>query len=752
MKLSPLTHVQIGAILAMAFVLLGCEAPSSIASEQAPNPGVVVSSAALPELVTVTNLEVATTNLAENPTPAQPVKLSDKLEEVVKLAQSGVGDDVLLAFIQNSATPFEPTPEEIVYLTDLGISDVIVTALVNHRGTQVVPAATPVPEMPIATAPPAQQSVPAVAPPPTYNPEPAVVDGTVVPDGQYAPPVVQYVTPQPVVEYNYFYGSLSPYGTWAEVADYGWCWQPTVAVMHHGWAPYCDRGRWLSTDQGWYWQSDYSWGWAPFHYGRWFRHPVRGWCWRPDSVWAPAWVSWRYSDSYCGWAPLPPGAHYTAGVGFSYYGAHVGLSFGFGLGRDAWTFVPAHRFHDPDVWRHRLTARDVVNVYHHTRVINNYAVDRRHNIINRGLDRERVPGLVHTEPRKIEVRDLPARGGVGVRPDRLHQEGSDLVVYRRVPPASQNSRPPGAERGRVTAGDPRPRVEPSPVNSTPGYRAPSGTGGTGSSVVRGPVDMGPKQTTEPREVRNERTPQALTPGIVARNEPQPSKAFEVNRGAPATRSQPQVTTPSQITTRPAAPSFPQRQTVAPQPAPSTLPIARNEPSRNWSAPAQPRATQPVQIAPRSEPAPNPAYGRERPATSFRQIPNASPAWNPGLASQPNNNFQRPAVNSTPQMSAPSQPVYRQESRSAPIVAPQAPTYRPAPVQNIPAVRPVAPAAAPTYNPAPQRSYSAPVRSQPAPSYSAPAERSSTPQRTAPSPSRSTPRASSSSNERGSNRR
>ena len=67
---------------------------------------------------------------------------------------------------------------------------------------------------------------------------------------------------------------------------------------------------------GWYWMSDYSWGWAPFHYGRWFHHARFGWCWMPDTVWGPSWVTWRYSDDYCGWAPLPPGAIYRAGVGF----------------------------------------------------------------------------------------------------------------------------------------------------------------------------------------------------------------------------------------------------------------------------------------------------------------------------------------------------------------------------------------------------------------------------------------------------
>src|SRR5262249_3736866 len=120
-----------------------------------------------------------------------------------------------------------------------------------------------------------------------------------------APPVTE--APADV---DYFYDSMLPYGGWVTVPGYGLCWQPTVYVRNHNWRPYWDCGRWLYSDCGWYWQSDYSWGWAAFHYGRWFCDANRGWVWRPNRTWAPAWVSWRQSTAYCGWAPLPPTAHY----------------------------------------------------------------------------------------------------------------------------------------------------------------------------------------------------------------------------------------------------------------------------------------------------------------------------------------------------------------------------------------------------------------------------------------------------------
>jgi ribosomal protein L21 len=47
-------------------------------------------------------------------------------------------------------------------------------------------------------------------------------------------------------------------------------------------------------------------GWATYHYGRWGFSKRIGWFWVPGSRWAPAWVSWRQSDDYLAWAPLPP--------------------------------------------------------------------------------------------------------------------------------------------------------------------------------------------------------------------------------------------------------------------------------------------------------------------------------------------------------------------------------------------------------------------------------------------------------------
>jgi hypothetical protein len=116
------------------------------------------------------------------------------------------------------------------------------------------------------------------------------------------------------VSFDYFYDSLSPYGEWADVGDYGPCWSPTNVDAE--WSPYAD-GYWAYTDAGWTWVSYEDYGGIVYHYGRWLQVAGGRWFWRPDYEWAPAWVSWRHSPEYIGWAPLPPEARWRPETGIS---------------------------------------------------------------------------------------------------------------------------------------------------------------------------------------------------------------------------------------------------------------------------------------------------------------------------------------------------------------------------------------------------------------------------------------------------
>jgi len=114
---------------------------------------------------------------------------------------------------------------------------------------------------------------------------------------------------------------LNKHGRWIEVGRYGRCWQPSGRPP--GWRPYT-CGHWVHSNCGWTWvcvEEEDEWGWACYHYGRWCQTERTGWCWVPGRVWASSWVSWRTGrDNSCdcvGWAPLPPEATCTTGIGIS---------------------------------------------------------------------------------------------------------------------------------------------------------------------------------------------------------------------------------------------------------------------------------------------------------------------------------------------------------------------------------------------------------------------------------------------------
>ncbi len=135
-------------------------------------------------------------------------------------------------------------------------------------------------------------------------------------------PSVQVSTPGFGLQVNAvgdFYQPLTSYGSWVDVNGHGRCWHPTQVAAD--WQPYT-VGSWEYTDAGWYWNSDEPWGWATCHYGSWQQDPSIGWVWIPGTDWAPAWVTWRTSDSYIGWAPCGPGQAVLAPSLFVFVGVH----------------------------------------------------------------------------------------------------------------------------------------------------------------------------------------------------------------------------------------------------------------------------------------------------------------------------------------------------------------------------------------------------------------------------------------------
>lgn len=467
MKTRSLTNLGLVLTLSALPFVGGCT--QSNATNAAPTltnvPPVAVTSAgdssAVPALTENTNsappVPRAEPALPPNILPATP------LADVIKLAQSGVGENVLLTFVTNSIRPFDLDSEEIVYLNDIGVSDGVITTMMQHdQGLKGAGA----------------NLVQAPAPKPEPVPEPAPETIAAAPSYVNAPPVAPVSEAQPTyVSNNYFYDSLAPYGNWIEVEGYGRCWQPTVVVVNRNWQPYGDRGRWVYSDAGWYWLSDYTWGATTFHYGRWFTHPSRGWCWWPDTVWAPSWVSWRYSGDYCGWAPLPPAACYQPAVGFSYFGSSVGISFGFGLAANCYTFVPWGGFCSARPYQYRVPSHYANQVYNNTTVINNYGNGNNNTVINRGIAPERVRQYARTEVRTVNLREQAVGGS---RNERLARDGRTLAVHRpQFAPVNGG----GEVRGGDSARDGLLKANGSTLSGVPADAARSSVARTGRGEI-----------------------------------------------------------------------------------------------------------------------------------------------------------------------------------------------------------------------------------------------------------------------------
>jgi hypothetical protein len=443
------------------------EAPPPPAAPAVPPGSIIITKA------TATNAPPAT-NVVGAP-PAGPPTLSPALSEVVRLLEANVGQDVLMAYITNSTIPFNVGANEIVYLHDLGAPPAVITTLINIDSSpemlarkQAAIAVKPLPPGVALNEPATNLFIPkgemaAVANPPEPVPVNPPTEASVV----YTPaPTAEEpyeVAPPPTeVSDSYFYTSLAPYGAWCDVPGYGNCWRPTCATWNASWQPYGDCGRWLWSNHGWYWYSDYSWGWAPFHYGRWCRPAGYGWCWVPDTCWGPSWVSWRYSSSYCGWAPLPPAACYTTGFGFTYYSGAVGIGFEFGLGAADYCYIPTARFCDRRPYHYYVPNHQNHAIHKDTTVINNYIIGNNNTIVNNGVGFDRIAKVTRGDIRQVALRDTTSMKSLGTRHDRLETDGKTLTVYRPptatlahksvVPAAKKLGRVGGASRHLHQAG------------------------------------------------------------------------------------------------------------------------------------------------------------------------------------------------------------------------------------------------------------------------------------------------------------
>ncbi len=371
--------------------------------------------------------------------------LRPEIQEVVRLVETGAGEEVARAFVDSSNVPYDLALDEIILLRDIGVPDGVIAGMMR-RGAELRAQEAESASLKTNLVAAVEQLKEAMDRPETSSEtppgEPTVASAA---SGESAPPPAPVTTAQPPAEapvaVQQFYTDLTPYGNWYQVPSYGWVWQPSVVVVNQTWAPYCQGGRWVWTNHGWYWNSDYSWGWAPFHYGRWCTYPGIGWCWVPDTVWGPSWVTWRHSGSHVGWAPLPPACGWRSGLGLTWHGEGVSVGFGFGLSYASFTFVEYGSFCHRNVGHRAIRGGRAEHIYNNTTVVNNVINGDNNTIVNNGVGYSNVASLTRGEVPKARVEPLPGESTSVARADRMERSKDGYVVYRPTAVESAGGRP-----------------------------------------------------------------------------------------------------------------------------------------------------------------------------------------------------------------------------------------------------------------------------------------------------------------------
>ncbi len=436
------------------------------------------------------------------------------------------------------------------------------------------------------------------------------------------------------VSVDFFYNNLSG-GNWIEVADYGYGWQPDVAVNDPNWRPYAD-GYWAYTDDGWTWISYEDFGWAAYHYGRWARLADYGWIWFPgsDLDWGPAWVSWRTGGDYIGWAPLPP-----RGPGVVYEGQPIGAQadIEFDIGPEYYNFVDV-RFIGEPVLRDRIFAPSQ-NVTYINNTVNVTNISVRNNVVyNYGPDYNVLSAHSSRPIQRLSItRESATNLSAAAKSGALTKvQGDKLVV---AAPQKLSKSAPGAAPASVKAKVAKPKIEkgwagvpneaqlkqkiktenpkniPPPTGAAAG-RGPAGVSPAATAPTAGGSPMAsPAATGSPLEKGRHGRPGGRvqpgatgTPGVTGSPMGSPGAPFErgKRKGRPGEQPQPSLTgTPARSpagTTSPGIKGSPTggeygrpgrgRFETRPTP-PSGPPPHKSPPGQPGAAPVGPEATQPT---------------------------------------------------------------------------------------------------------------------------------------------------------------
>ncbi len=454
--------------------------------------------------------------------------------------------------------------------------------------------------------------------------------------------------------YSTFYNRLEPQGEWRETSNYGYVWQPRVAQQSQNWRPYTN-GRWVYTDAGCTWVSDEPFGWATYHYGRWTRLHNVGWVWVPGDEWAPAWVSWRKSNDYVGWAPLPPEARFERSSGIHNWADNY-----YDIGPDQYAFVPTNQFGDQRVERAVVSMDRNVAIINQTTNITNITYSNT-TVVNQGpnyeemrsrsqqpmerfrLERQVTVNFDAGDPRSVvrgQVVEIQApvieRAQRVERPRNVRETIAQVVVdhgWERMGDRQAAEKVRIKMKGEATP----PPNAPSRVFVKPAEAAPTATVPAATPTATAAASMAPTVSPAPSASPRREMPPRVSPSAAATSSPEPSATARA------------------VFTPPVRPSA----TVSSTPEVTASAVSSPTPRINHTAPPatpSPRSFASPSAAEASSPAPSTRFGRGGDAKEQRKAERQlrrqenSPTQ-PGEA-LPQSNGSLPASTATPPSAAP----------------------------------------------------------------------------------------------------
>lgn len=424
------------------------------------------------------------------------------------------------------------------------------------------------------------------------------------------------------ISVDFFYDSLGSDGNWVEVGNYGYCWQPAVAVSNTSWRPYAD-GYWAYTDVGWTWVSYEDFGWATYHYGRWMRLRGRGWVWVPGREWGPAWVSWRMGGDYVGWAPLPPRGGGDASYDNSPITAQVDVQFDIGPG--SYNFIDIRHIGEP-VLRERIFAPEQ-NVTYITKTVNVTNITFTNSMVyNHGPDYDSLSRYSTRPIQRLNLqRDADADPVAAARSKSIMKVQGDKLVVAAPQQLQKSSKPiapkvvkeklaqASVERGWEPVGDakaqaelkqkiraedpkrvPPPSVKPrEDATQSAGASSPVPAASVAPSAPTAPgKSPGPKRNA-PSDDRDRMSPPITPSSVPSRDAPQPIVPNQRKQKTEPTPAPPQRDEQADSAAKHPMPPQQRMDRVAPPPGPGP------------NAPAQPEHPQKGPDKKKPEPLPSP---------------------------------------------------------------------------------------------------------------------------------------------------